>query len=572
LPLADTLSIGAHSGSLQISVCADPQCASVLGRTTASYTITIAENPVLTGTWSPGSVSISAVAGEPSGNWPARFTTPSSNYILFARLSDSANVLSIAGSAQTIVTGSQLTDVGITVSPSVAPGTYTGNLDVVFCRDAACNKMYRGVTRLPYTVSAMAATNLKPLAPLAGAFDWHTVQGAPAHAGNVPVTLNPANFSQRWRWRSPDRTNILEVLEPVTADGKVFTIAAPSPTIHITPILFAIDEATGAVVWQQPLPDTSNDPTSFGLGPLTPPAIAGANVYVARTVNTYPPQEGRIFAFRVSDGAPHFAPQNFPELPGYFGEFFYDQPYAFTNLVSVHLTPRNGSMLLLANDNAGRSFVSLDQASGARTREWNSCPATQGSAQFAAAAAVDAGGNSYLATNSGLLLADTCESIASSAPVSDGMGPAIVPGVSAVVAVGGGNLVNFDTAARQVKWSFPASSTDVFVGSPAIANGIVYVQNSGRGQLEARRESDGQIQWTWRSPWTDDAAFLGNVIATQNLVFLSTRNRVYAIDTTSRQVVWTYPYSGKLAMSASGVLYIRLGSVSIGEGLAAINQ
>jgi outer membrane protein assembly factor BamB len=139
------------------------------------------------------------------------------------------------------------------------------------------------------------------------------------------------------------------------------------------------------------------------------------------------------------------------------------------------------------------------------------------------------------------------------------------------MAVGSGNLVNFDTTARQVKWSFPASSTDVFVGSPAIANGVVYVQNSGRGQLEARRESDGEIQWTWRSPWTEDAAFLGNVIATQNLVFVSTRSRVYAIDTTSRQAVWTYPYSGKLAMSANGVLYIRLGSVSIGEGLAAIN-
>jgi outer membrane protein assembly factor BamB len=571
LPLADSLAIGAHSGSLQISVCADQQCGNLLGRTSASYTITIAENPVLTGTWSPGAVSIPAVEGEPPGSWPARFTTPSSNYILFARVSDAANVLRIAGSSQTVVTMQQSTDVGIAVSPTVTPGTYTGNLDVVFCRDAACTKMYRGLTRLPYTVSVMAATNLKPLAPLAGAIDWVTVQGAAAHTGHVPVTLNPANFSQRWLWRSPDQTNIPEVLEPVTAGGKVFTIAAPNASVHVTPILFAIEEATGAVAWQQPLSDTDDGPTSFGLGPLTPPAIAGANVYVARTVNTYPPQEGRIFSFRVADGAAQFAPQNFPELPGLFSDFFYDHPSSMWYSQPAHLSPRNGSMLLLANDNAGRSFVALDQTTGARTREWASCAETQGSTQFAAAAAVDGGGASYLATSAGLLLADTCESIASTAPVSDGLGPALVPGVAAVVAVGGGNLVNFDTAARQVKWSFPSSSTDVFVGSPAVANGVIYVQNSRRGQLEARRENDGQILWTWRSPWDNDAAFLGNVIATENLVFLSTRERVYAIDIATRQTAWTYPYGGRLAMSANGVLYIRRGSTTLGNALVGVN-
>src|SRR6185295_9014497 len=61
LLLADSLSIGPHSGSLQISLCSDAQCANVLGRTTTSYTVTITENPVLTGTWSHASVALAAV-------------------------------------------------------------------------------------------------------------------------------------------------------------------------------------------------------------------------------------------------------------------------------------------------------------------------------------------------------------------------------------------------------------------------------------------------------------------------------------------------------------------------------
>lgn len=55
-------------------------------------------------------------------------------------------------------------------------------------------------------------------------------------------------------------------------------------------------------------------------------------------------------------------------------------------------------------------------------------------------------------------------------------------------------------------------------------------------------------------------------------MFVSTRKAVYAIDTTSHAAVWLYPYPGKLAISASGVLYVRRGpGPSIGNGLAAIN-
>ena len=569
LLLADSLSIGPHSGSLQISLCSDAQCANVLGRTTTSYTVTITENPVLTGTWSHASVALAAVKDDEQVFWPLLLDTPPARFIPYARFSDPGNVVRIGDSSQTVIAGLGTKTIALIVSPDVAPGSYSGNLEMVYCRDEACNKMYRGVTRLPYTVQVHALTNAKPLAALPGAPDWHTVQGSSAHTGYVPVTLNPANFSPRWLWRSPDIQNIPEVLEPVTSAGKVFTMAAPPPTSHNTPVLFALDEATGGVAWQQPVPDPDTGSTAFGLGPLIPPAIAGHNVYVARTVNTLPPLEGRIVSFGVADGAPLFLPQNFPELPAEFGDFI---PPGSTWIRPGYMTPRGGSMILNVNRDGVRSFAALDQVTGVRTPVWGSCALEPDHTQFAGAIAVDGNDISYVATNSGLLMPDTCETIASAVPLGNGMGPAVVPDTSDVIAVGQGNVVNFDTAAQAVKWSAPATDTDAYYGSPAIAGSTIYLLNSKRVRLEARRESDGEVLWTWQAPWSDDDSFFGNAVASQNLVFVSTRKAVYAIDTTSHAAVWLYPYPGKLAISASGVLYVRRGpGPSIGNGLAAIN-
>ena len=570
LPLASQLTIGTHSGNLQVSLCTDPQCATVLGRTTTPYTITVAENPVLTGTFSLNSASLVAVQGEDASNWPLVLTTNFSGNFPYARFSDAANVVRITGSSQTIIAFLGTTNVSLALAPNLAPGTYSGNLDVVYCRDQACNVMYRGVTRLPYTVSVYPPTNLKSLAPLAGAADWQTVQGSSAHTGFVPANLNPASFSPRWIWKSPDPTNLTEISEPVTSAGKVFTIAAPIPSYNIEPILFALDEATGAVSWQKPIANTSSGATVFGLGKLVEPAIAGNNIYVARSVvaPSLNAEEGRFFSFGVADGSSPFTPQRFTEVPAQFGDY----SSTFTLFRPVFMTPGGGAMILGADDGTSRSFVAFDPTSGTRTAKWDSCAAAHSATSFGGTVAIDASGHTYLASENGLVIADTCESIASSVSLRNGRGPAVAPGTSDVLAVGGGNLVNFDTSTRQVKWSVAASDTDVIVGSAAIAGTTVYILNNKRVQLEARNESNGQVLWTWKPLWADETAFLGNVVATSKLVFVSTSKQVYAIDTTTHQAVWSFPYPGALAISANGVLYVRIpGQVTGRQALAAIN-
>ena len=576
LTLADSLSIGSHAGNLEISLCGDLQCVTTLGRKTAPFAVTITENPIVTTAWVPSSLAIATIQGDVNVDWPVRFTTPFTNYLFFyARVSDAANILNVSSGPQTLqVSNSQPSNIlAVSVAPTVAPGTYTGSFDIVFCRDSACDRMYRGVSSLPYSITVLPRTSTAPVTALNGADDWRTVQGNAAHTGYVPVTLDPARFSPRWFWLTPDPVNLPYMFDPVTADGKVFAVVAPPATVHLTPLLVAIDEASGNVVWQKEIPDTDNGPTGSGLGGFTPPAIDADAVYLARTVKTYPPREGLFQAFNLADGTPRFAPATFTNMPGFFMEYFYEWVYGTATQTNAYLTPYNGSMLLgVIDESYNSSFVSLDHTSGAGTPAWDTCAGAKSPAQFGGAAAIDANQSVYLATNAGLLLADTCESIASPVSVSDSVSPTVIPGTSDVVVAGGGNLVNFDTATSQVKWSIAGSTADRFVGSPAIAGSTLYVQNNASLQLEARRESDGEILWTWKPTWNDDAAFTGNVIATQNLVFVSTRKRTYAIDTATHQAVWMYPYHGKLAISANGILYVQRGGVSLFDGgLGAIS-
>lgn len=110
-------------------------------------------------------------------------------------------------------------------------------------------------------------------------------------------------------------------------------------------------------------------------------------------------------------------------------------------------------------------------------------------------------------------------------------------------------LVAFDIASGSIMWE-----QATFQAKPLlVANGVVY----GRSQsdLEARSEEDGSLLWTWTPPagermtdWT--------IVATDNLIFLSTDVRTHAIHLGTRDSVWSIPRTGNLAMAKSGRLII----------------
>ena len=155
-------------------------------------------------------------------------------------------------------------------------------------------------------------------------------------------------------------------------------------------------------------------------------------------------------------------------------------------------------------------------------------------------------------------------------------GAPMIVGANNVVVINGsptGRLVNFDVGARQIKWSLVGS----FRASPAFAKGVIYVINGA--QLEARSESNGERLWAWLPDEASTDPFgqvYGsrplNVVVTDNLVFVSTNTKVYAIDIATRKAVWTFAKPGSLALSPNGILYIATAYTDqLGPSLYAIN-
>jgi outer membrane protein assembly factor BamB len=116
-----------------------------------------------------------------------------------------------------------------------------------------------------------------------------------------------------------------------------------------------------------------------------------------------------------------------------------------------------------------------------------------------------------------------------------------------LLATQAGRLVSFDLGGRRIAWQRRASYT----GTVAVAGGVAYVINGG--ELEAVSEVDGSVQWFWRPP---AGSPMGSPLVTENLLFVSTAAKVYAIDLASRRTVWAHAASGHLAMSGQGTLFV----------------
>jgi hypothetical protein len=117
---------------------------------------------------------------------------------------------------------------------------------------------------------------------------------------------------------------------------------------------------------------------------------------------------------------------------------------------------------------------------------------------------------------------------------------------------GSNALLDFDTNAKSIRWQVAGG----YSGNPAYAAPVLYAVNSSPYRLEARSETDGTLLWWWTAQLPVETRFIGDVLVTNNLVFVSTNAATYAISQSTHQTVWSIPRAGRLALSANGVLYV----------------
>jgi len=421
-------------------------------------------------------------------------------------------------------------------SPSLSVGRHQGNIQVRLCQDPACVSQFPGSpVLLPYDLNVISGTNLTPLTPWSNVNNWETFQGNAAHTGYVPVTLDATKFSPRWRWTAPETANSLQPV--VIANGTVYVTS--SGYFATSSNLYALAESDRSTQWQ----------ASFGsVFRANPPAVSAGKVYAATSGHS----DTFMWSFDASTGAQLSKTAFMSQWEGYYA------PTIDSDTVYTNGGYYGGLNAFNFADGSAKWFLGLNQYD-----QWT--PAVDASYAYAylgeSCSGCNNAGLSVINKTTGALAFTIGDSdfdwkgwsVYGSPVLGANNSVIVVNGQSAYYAV---NLISFNTASRSKNWSIAGK----YVGNPALANGVVYAINAFPYQLEARSESSGALLWKWVPTGVDDTGFYGDVVATDNMVFVSTNRRVYAVDLNTHQPAWSYWRAGNLAVSANGVLYIVTGS------------
>lgn len=439
--------------------------------------------------------------------------------------------------------GSWLMD--FAVMPGLAEGTYTGSVDFsVSVSPFPGTPNYQPRTAsYSITVAGLKGT-LSPLRELSGG-DWEGSNGNAAHTGFVPVTLDTAKFTRRWSWKGADGISGSRLSPLVTANGLVYfneevSVADAGEKFKYiyTYKLSALSETDGAAAWQ----------TELKLpGTLGAPGVSGNRLVMAGISDAY--------TFDALTGARLATVKQ----PNTMGQVIATSPLTAPTLFAgnAYLGGNNDVISLDATTGQNRWSSSLDLPKLGNVDEWT--PAVNAGTVYSHAAGtltafniVD-GTRRFSVAVPGQVLGGLNKSALRQAPVLVDENTVLLlnqrpyPGKSA-----DNSLTLVDTASRAVRWTVNGR----FTTQPVVARGVIYVGNDSGRVLEARNVSDGAVLWTWPLAGVGEEAFGGDLIVTNNLLFVAGEKFTYALNLASHQLAWTYRLGGTLALSRNGVLYI----------------
>ncbi|MES2582231.1 MAG: PQQ-binding-like beta-propeller repeat protein [Pseudomonadota bacterium] len=466
---------------------------------------------------------------------------------------DPQNVVYLLQSSRRVDGGGyQLT---LATSKRLAVGRYTGSVELRFCPVSDCAQQHPGSPqRVPYDITVVNPYQTPPLSRIPGLPDWETHQGNAAHTGYVPVSLDAAKFTTRWRWQRFDGRSMGA---PVVANDKVFVTTA-NAFLHHT--LQAIKEADGTLAWEY---------ANYFL--TTAPAVSNGAVYFAKASSF---SDGFLWAINASDGSLRFRTAGSTSQAATGGQ----APTIMAGRVYV-----NSALDGASAATGGTQSFDATTGSLAWARSWDDAYRFQAGtpaldAQFSYTVWESFQGNQR---SRKVYALDAATGAIAKVTDLGGVGPTSDP--VPVLASNGRLLVSDGQTLRLVQplsgsilWTLETSSYAV---EPVVAGDTVFVANGLRKQLEARNLNTGDLLWAWPIDAALDQFFFSNMVVTDSHVFVSTRRATYAIDrNTHRPAAWSYPMAGAKAISANGILYIATAADTLpgfnpinDGGLTAIN-
>ena len=353
---------------------------------------------------------------------------------------------------------------------------------------------------------------------------WPMYQANAAHTGYIPVSFDPNDFTLDWEVTlAPNGQDV----NPVAAvGGRVFA----SLRIYFEnnqDDFFALDAEDGSILWSKDFGDVFS---------VNPPAYDGGQVYLQ--VGNHG-SDTHLYTYNAASGAlihdgPHAAQWEryfAPTIVGgtaYINGGYYGGMYAFNFM----------------EEPDRRWFIPLNQYD-----EWT--PAVDGIYAYAYT-------GEYDPKLSVIRCRDGVEEFSIPDPNfewhgwSMDMAP-VLGGQNDVLVIQDLRLISFDLGTRSIRYEiddgFGHSRYNSYAGQPSLAKGVIYAINNSN--LEARRQSDGALLWSWVPPFPYRVE--GTVIVTDTHVLLfiideetwetpGEGSAIHAIDLTTHQSVWSHHF------------------------------
>lgn len=363
------------------------------------------------------------------------------------------------------------------------------------------------------TVTVLA----RAIADWSRATDWTTYQGDARHSGYVDATLDPSVFREKWV-ATPSSAGAY--YQPTVGGGRVYV---STNSYFGAQQLIALSLTDGSVDW------VHDFGSIFGINQAT---YDNGTLWIT----TGGHEDTYIYALSETTGAMRFRTS------------FQSQWENWKAPIVV------GSEIVTAGGYYGGMY-GFDRQTGQQTF-FMSGPQVDGWAPAALNGLVYATdyangpGVRAVGPADGSIVADIPDSRLAAVTTP------VIGGANDLFTIFGSKLVKVDLGTKQVAWV----QTGSYTGMPVVGNDVVYGIDGGT--IDARRESDGTLLWSWAPPQGTTPQTLA---LTHNLLFVGTAGpygasgATFAVDLASHLAVWSYPFGGDFALSSQGVLFVASG-------------
>lgn len=403
-----------------------------------------------------------------------------------------------------------------TPRPDIGGGDFDGKITFRLCMEAACTRVYGGSTRVH---------NHKLKVQLR---DWVMFQRDAAHTGYVNVRLDASKFKKAWEWQNPSNNLVSAV---ISANGSAYFSAYESG-------VYSLDEMSGAKKWKYDTDDKLSAP-----GALT---YHNGNVYVPGF---------------VVGGDPHLFTGNavIRSLNANTGEEIGNVPYKSQWRTFNSPTVFENKMYYSQGYYGGVVYAyDLDEYD----LEWEA-ERVYTISDGGQTPAVDEN-YVYYSSFHGLVVYDKeSGNIVANIDYLRGVSGGYDEFLSPVITKSGKVIYttrndNSGLAAADINKKSVIWKTDNFYPSNfSVGRGIIYASSSNPTGMHAIDENNGNVIWKWNFSESDPYASINkNIIVCNNIVFVSSSEFVYAIDSTTHKTIWKYEGGGMLSLSSNYLLYI----------------